>query len=70
MHDPFLKSVFADRRMVEILIRDHVPEWADEIDFSTLRQEPAELVARQTLQTRHPCDPESWSTRMRAWTRS
>ena len=54
MHDPFLKSVFADRRMVEILIRDHVPEWADEIDFSTLRQEPAELVARQTLQTRHP----------------
>lgn len=54
MHDPFLKSVFADRRMVEILIHDHVPEWADEIDFSTLRQEPAELVARQTLQTRHP----------------
>lgn len=54
MHDPFLKSVFADRRMVEILIHDHVPEWADEIDFSTLRREPAELVARQTLQTRHP----------------
>ena len=22
MHDPFLKSVFSDRRMVEILIRD------------------------------------------------
>ena len=54
MHDPILKSFFADRRIVEILIRDHVPEWADEIDFATLRQEPAELVARKTLQTRHP----------------
>ena len=28
MHDPFLKSVFADRRMAEILIRRHAPEWA------------------------------------------
>ena len=54
VHDPFLKSFFADRRIVEILIRDHVPEWADEIDFATLRQEPTELVARKTLQTRHP----------------
>ena len=34
--------------MVEILIRDHVPEWADEIDFSTLREEPTELVSRKT----------------------
>ncbi len=54
MQDPFLKSFFADRRIVGILIRDHVPEWADEIDSSTLRQEPTELVARKTLQTRHP----------------
>ncbi len=54
MHDPFLKSVFADRRMVEILIRDHAPEWADEIDFSTLREEPTELVSKNTLQQRHP----------------
>ena len=54
MHDPFLKSFFADRRIVGILIRDHVPEWADEIDFATLRQEPTELVARKTLQARHP----------------
>ena len=54
MHDPFLKSVFADRRMVEILIRDHVPEWAHEIHFSTLRQEPTELVSKKTLQQRHP----------------
>ena len=40
--------------MVEILIRDHVPEWANEIDFSTLREEPTELVSRKTLQQRHP----------------
>ena len=54
MHDPFLKSVFADRRMVEILIRGHVPEWAGEIDFSTLREEPTQLVSKKTLQLRHP----------------
>ena len=78
MHDPFLKSFFADRRIVGILIRDHVPEWADEIDFATLRQEPTELVARKTLQTRHP--DMIWSAEamggglrnsaMPAWTRS
>ena len=28
MHDAFLKSVFADRCMAEILIRRHAPEWA------------------------------------------
>ena len=54
MHDPFLKSVFADRRMAEILICGHVPEWADEIDFATLRKEPTQLVAKKTLQLRHP----------------
>ena len=54
VHDPFLKSVLADRRMIEILIRDHVPEWADAIDFSTLRQEPTALVSKKTLQRRHP----------------
>lgn len=45
---------FADRRMIEILIRNHVPEWANRIRFTTLRQEPTELVAGKTLQTRHP----------------
>ena len=54
MHDPFLKSVFSDRRMVGVLIRQHVPEWADEIDFATLREEPNELVAGKTLERRHP----------------
>ena len=54
MHDAFLKSVFADRRMIAFLIRDHVPEWADEVDFSTLREEPTELVGKKTLQRHHP----------------
>ena len=54
MHDAFLKSVFADRRMAEILIRHHAPEWATEIDFSTLREESTGLVSKKTLQRRHP----------------
>ena len=47
MHDAFLKSVFADRRMAEILIRHHAPEWATEIDFSTLRRNPPGSPARR-----------------------
>ena len=54
MHDAFLKSVFADRRMAEILIRRHAPEWATEIDFATLREESTGLVSKKTLQRRHP----------------
>ena len=54
MHDAFLKSVFADRRMAEILIRRHAPEWATELDFSTLREESTGLVSKKTLQQRHP----------------
>ena len=52
MHDPALKSYFADRDIIEILIRDHVPQWAGEIDFTTLREEPTELVSRKTLEKR------------------
>ena len=54
MHDAFLKSVLADRRMAEILIRRHAPEWASQVDFSTLRAESTELVSKKTLQRRHP----------------
>lgn len=54
MHDAFLKSVFADRRMVEVLIRGHALEWADAIDFTTLRPESTGLVSKRTLQRRHP----------------
>jgi len=62
MYDAFLKAVFADRRMVEILIRRHAPEWVFEIDFSTLREEPSELISRKTLQRRHP--DMIWSARV------
>jgi len=54
MHDAFLKSVFADRRMVEIRIHGHAPEWGAKIDFSTLRTESTGLVSKRTLQQRHP----------------
>ena len=54
MHDALLKSVFADRHMAEILIRRHAPEWASEVDFSTLRAESTGLVSKKTLQQRHP----------------
>lgn len=54
MHDAFLKSVFADRRMAEILVRRHAPEWASEVDFATLRAESTGLVSRKTLQQRRP----------------
>ena len=49
MHDAFLKSVFADRRMAEILIRHHAPEWTTELDFSTLREESTGLVSKRPL---------------------
>ena len=52
MHDPALKSYFADRDFIEILILDHVPQWAGEIDFTTLREEPTELVSKKTLEKR------------------
>ena len=64
MHDPFLKSVFADRRMIEILIRTHVRHWVDEIDFQTLRAEPTEFVSQETLERRHP--DMVWSARTHA----
>ena len=54
MHDPFLKSVFSDRRMIEVLIQDHVREWTDELDLSTLREQSSQLISKKTLQRRHP----------------
>ena len=68
MHDAFLKTVFADRRMVEILIHGHAPEWAAKIDFSTLREESTGLVSKKTLQRRHP--DMIWSADNRQWRES
>ena len=67
MYDSFLKSLFADRRMVEDLIRTHVPKWASEIDFTTLREEATELVSKGTLQRRHP--DMVWSAETRSGVR-
>ena len=54
VHDAFLKSAFSEHRMVKVLIRDHVREWAGVLDFSTLREESTQLVSKRTLQRRHP----------------
>lgn len=68
MHDAFLKLVFADRRMVEILIRDHVPEWAAKIDFSTLHEESTGLVSRRAWpRSCRRCGGLSRRTQIRAW---
>ena len=37
MHDPLLKSIFADRDMMEILIRDRVPDMAAQVAALRLR---------------------------------
>ena len=39
--------------MVELLIRAHVPEWADKLDYSTLEKMPTELISK-FLQRRYP----------------
>lgn len=81
MHDAFLKSVFADPRMAEILIRHHAPEWATEIDFSTLREEydrsrddqrwcsdwPATFRPRRWPSSCRPCGVRSRGMAIRAW---
>ncbi|MDE2715542.1 MAG: hypothetical protein OXI33_00810 [Chloroflexota bacterium] len=42
----FLKSVFADRRMAEIRMSRHVPDWEIRIDFSTLPEESTGRVSQ------------------------
>ncbi|MDE2781881.1 MAG: hypothetical protein OXK77_02900 [Gemmatimonadota bacterium] len=37
MDDAAFKKLFSDPRMIELLIRRHVPEWADCIDYETLQ---------------------------------
>lgn len=54
MHDAFLKSLFSDCRTVKDLIRDHMREWSDKIDFSTLREQSTQLISKRTLERRHP----------------
>ena len=44
MEDAFCKRVFSYARMIELLIRSEMPDWADEIDYASLRRLPANFV--------------------------
>ena len=44
VEDAFFKQVFSHPRMIELLIRSEVPEWADAIDHSSLRRMAADFV--------------------------
>jgi len=53
VHDAAFKKMFSHPLMIELLVRRHVPEWGDRIDYSTLKQLPPELVS-ESLQRRYP----------------
>ncbi|MCY4399690.1 MAG: Rpn family recombination-promoting nuclease/putative transposase [Gemmatimonadetes bacterium] len=44
MEDAFFKTVFSHPRMIELLIRSQIPNWADAIDYSSLQRLPGEFV--------------------------
>ena len=53
MHDARYRTVFAFPRMVEDLLRGFAArEWADALDFSTLRKVPADYVSDERLSRR------------------
>ena len=49
MFDAGFKKFFSSPRLVELLIRAHVPEWSESVDFQTLRKLPTEFIARPLL---------------------
>ena len=53
MDDAAFKKLFSDPRMIGLLIRRHVPEWADRIEYRTLEPLPTELIDEQ-LRRRYP----------------
>ena len=53
MDDAAFKKLFSEPRMIRLLIRRHVPEWADRIDYRTLQPLPTELIDEQ-LRRRYP----------------
>lgn len=53
MDDAAFKKLFSDPRMIQLLIRRHVPEWADRIDYGTLQPLPTELIDEQ-MRRRYP----------------
>ena len=60
MDDAAFKKLFSTPRMIELLIRRHVPEWADRVDYRTLQPLPTELIDDQ-LRRRYP--DTSWRVR-------
>lgn len=50
MDDAFLKRAFAHPRTVELLIRRHLPEWADKVDSATLEPLPTEFIGEKLAQ--------------------
>ena len=53
MDDPAFKKLFSHPRMIELLIRRHVPEWHREIEYSSLERLPTELIDER-LRRRYP----------------
>ena len=53
MDDAAFKKLFSHPRMIEFLIRRHVPEWDGKIAYSTLERLPAELIDER-LRRRYP----------------
>ena len=53
MDDAAFKKLFSDPRMIEFLIRRHIPEWIDRIDYRTLQPLPTELIDEE-LRRRYP----------------
>ena len=53
MDDAALKKLFSHPLMIELLIRRHVPEWQDEIEYSSLERLPTELIDER-LRRRYP----------------
>ena len=53
MDDPALKKLFSHPRMIELLIRRHMPEWHGEIEYSSLERLPTELIDER-LRRRYP----------------
>ncbi|MDE2805531.1 MAG: Rpn family recombination-promoting nuclease/putative transposase [Gemmatimonadota bacterium] len=51
--DAAFKRFFSDPWMIELLIRRHVSEWADSVDYRTLHPLPTELIDEK-LRRRHP----------------
>ena len=63
MHDETYKKLFAFPRMVEDLMRGFAArDWAEAIDFSTLRKLPAEYVSDEL---RKRIGDTVWAVRLR-----